>query len=226
MVIRIFISLIYPDVPGELCPPMIIEASDPLGKRSGFRLVVGPEKEKGFFAFVRLVRWVPHGFPFLRPLSPPPEIPPLQAASQPCLFLFSSLGRLGCWVSRMALNVENTGGDFEPDLSFDKPASPEHWFSLACVSLARVPKLDLSFGWSGRGYTSSRNTNAGKPEKLDVNTYSITRKMVRSHHQNSKEAGMSKDISGSELLAPSLCSARRRGNKLQRNQVDPDIHYR
>ncbi|GKA83642.1 reverse transcriptase domain-containing protein [Tanacetum coccineum] len=29
---------------------------------------------------------------------------------------------------------------------------------------------------------------------------------VRSHHQNSEEAGMSKDISGSELLAPSLCS--------------------
>ncbi|GJX77578.1 hypothetical protein Tco_0324389 [Tanacetum coccineum] len=29
---------------------------------------------------------------------------------------------------------------------------------------------------------------------------------VQSHPQNSEEAGMSKDISGSELLAPSLCS--------------------
>ncbi|GJZ33518.1 hypothetical protein Tco_0578954 [Tanacetum coccineum] len=34
------------------------------------------EKGKGFFTFARLVRWVPHGFPFPRPLLPLPEIPP------------------------------------------------------------------------------------------------------------------------------------------------------
>ncbi|GJY37845.1 RNA-directed DNA polymerase, eukaryota, reverse transcriptase zinc-binding domain protein [Tanacetum coccineum] len=67
-----------------------------------------PEKEKGFFAFVRLVRQVPHGFP------------------------------LGCRVPQKASNVEdrtnnsgpdmpltyqllrNSGGDSRPDLSFDK----------------------------------------------------------------------------------------------------------
>ncbi|GJQ98215.1 hypothetical protein Tco_0009354 [Tanacetum coccineum] len=42
---------------------------------------------------------------------------------------------------------------------------------------------------------------------------------------HTEEAGMSKDISCLELLAPSLCNARRRGTKLQRNQANPDIHY-
>ncbi|GJT37996.1 hypothetical protein Tco_0937861 [Tanacetum coccineum] len=30
MILRIFVSLIYPDVPRDLCPPMIFEASDSL----------------------------------------------------------------------------------------------------------------------------------------------------------------------------------------------------
>ncbi|GKD06860.1 hypothetical protein Tco_1186545, partial [Tanacetum coccineum] len=51
--------------------------------------------------------------------------------------------------------LRNSGGDFGPDLSFDKLASPERLFSLARVSLAEASKPDLSFGWSGEDYTSS-----------------------------------------------------------------------
>ncbi|GJS68727.1 hypothetical protein Tco_0683292 [Tanacetum coccineum] len=75
----------------------------------------------------------------------PPEI-----ASQPCLLRFSSLGRLGCRVLRMAPNVEllrNSSGNSGPDLSFDNSASLERLFSLARVSLAEASKPDLSFGY-------------------------------------------------------------------------------
>ncbi|GKE70309.1 hypothetical protein Tco_1528381, partial [Tanacetum coccineum] len=51
--------------------------------------------------------------------------------------------------------LRSFGGDSGPDLSFDKSASPERLFSLACVSLAETSKPDLSFGWSGGDYTSS-----------------------------------------------------------------------
>nr|GEY44418.1 retrovirus-related Pol polyprotein from transposon TNT 1-94 [Tanacetum cinerariifolium] len=51
--------------------------------------------------------------------------------------------------------LQNSGGDSEPDLSFDKSASLERLFSLARVSLAEASKPDLSFEWSGRDYTSS-----------------------------------------------------------------------
>ncbi|GJS64380.1 hypothetical protein Tco_0678944 [Tanacetum coccineum] len=50
---------------------------------------------------------------------------------------------------------QNSGGDSEHDLSFDKSASPEHFFGLARVSLAEASKLDLSFGWSEGDSTSS-----------------------------------------------------------------------
>ncbi|GKC64039.1 hypothetical protein Tco_1096637 [Tanacetum coccineum] len=89
--------------------------------------------------------------------------------------------------------LRNSGGGSGPDLSFDKLASPERLFSLARVSLAEASKPDLSFGGSGGDYTSSIVQGL----KFDK---------VRSHHQNSEEAGMLKDISGSELLAPSLCN--------------------
>ncbi|GJY28986.1 retrovirus-related pol polyprotein from transposon TNT 1-94 [Tanacetum coccineum] len=51
--------------------------------------------------------------------------------------------------------LQNSGGDSEPDLSFDKSASSERLFSLARVCLAEASKPDLSFGWSGGDYTSS-----------------------------------------------------------------------
>nr|GEV83772.1 RNA-directed DNA polymerase, eukaryota, reverse transcriptase zinc-binding domain protein [Tanacetum cinerariifolium] len=54
--------------------------------------------------------------------------------------------------------LKNFGGDSGPDLSFDKSASPERLFGLARVSLAEASKLDLSFKWSGRDYTSSMYT--------------------------------------------------------------------
>nr|GEV36291.1 hypothetical protein [Tanacetum cinerariifolium] len=60
----------------------------------------------------------PHGFPLLRPLSLPPDIPPPyvvgEGAGVFCIccestmpsLVFLLLGRLGLWVPRMALNVE------------------------------------------------------------------------------------------------------------------------
>ncbi|GJU07059.1 hypothetical protein Tco_1123489, partial [Tanacetum coccineum] len=51
--------------------------------------------------------------------------------------------------------LRNSGGDSEPDLSFDKSASPECLFSSAHVSLAEASKPDLSFRCSGGDYTSS-----------------------------------------------------------------------
>ncbi|GJX68093.1 hypothetical protein Tco_0303820 [Tanacetum coccineum] len=45
---------------------------------------------------------------------------------------------------------------------------------------------------------------------------------VWSHHQNSGEAGVSKDISGSKLLAPSLCS----GIKGQHDKGDEGLCFR
>ncbi|GJX20089.1 reverse transcriptase domain-containing protein [Tanacetum coccineum] len=48
---------------------------------------------------------------------------------------------------------------------------------------------------------------------------------VRSHHQNSGEAGMSKDISGSELLASSYCSGiKRQSDKAQVAHVNLPQH--
>nr|GEZ54714.1 hypothetical protein [Tanacetum cinerariifolium] len=51
--------------------------------------------------------------------------------------------------------LRNSGGDSEPDLSFDKSTSLERLFSLARVSLAEVSKPELSFGCYGGDYTSS-----------------------------------------------------------------------
>ncbi|GJS54404.1 hypothetical protein Tco_0627766 [Tanacetum coccineum] len=51
--------------------------------------------------------------------------------------------------------LRSSGGDSRHDLSFDKSASPERLFSLACVSLAEASKPDLSFRWSRGDYTSS-----------------------------------------------------------------------
>ncbi|GJW36323.1 hypothetical protein Tco_0556871 [Tanacetum coccineum] len=110
MILLIFVSLIYPDVPRELCPSMIFEAKSELVswcpdlfpldldlsllvfslvmlRSSNLLDLLRPEKEKGFPAFV---------------------------TSQPCLIQFSSLGRLVCRVPRMAPNVEvNLGGLLE-----------------------------------------------------------------------------------------------------------------
>nr|GEW84962.1 hypothetical protein [Tanacetum cinerariifolium] len=51
--------------------------------------------------------------------------------------------------------LRNSGGDPEPDLSFDKSTFLERLSSLAHVSLAEASKPDLSIGWSERDYTSS-----------------------------------------------------------------------
>ncbi|GJW75182.1 hypothetical protein Tco_0134552 [Tanacetum coccineum] len=60
---------------------------------------------------------------------------------------------------------------------------------------------------------TSVNTKFAKPLTSRIKLYSVTSfpktqfiPKVRSHHQNFGEAGVSKDISGSELLAPSYCS--------------------
>ncbi|GJU74779.1 hypothetical protein Tco_1266184 [Tanacetum coccineum] len=49
----------------------------------------------------------------------------------------------------------NSSGDFGPDLSFDKSASPERLFGLARASLVAVSKLYFSFRCSRGDYTSS-----------------------------------------------------------------------
>ncbi|GKD51435.1 hypothetical protein Tco_1280411, partial [Tanacetum coccineum] len=51
--------------------------------------------------------------------------------------------------------LQNSSGDSELELSFDKSASLERLFSLARVSLAEASKTILSFGCSGGDYTSS-----------------------------------------------------------------------
>ncbi|GJU25825.1 hypothetical protein Tco_1164446 [Tanacetum coccineum] len=56
----------------------------------------------------------------------------------------------GLYLCRIVLS-----DDPGPDLSFDKSASLESLFSLACVSLVEDSRLDLSFGWSKGDYTSS-----------------------------------------------------------------------
>nr|GEZ45417.1 hypothetical protein [Tanacetum cinerariifolium] len=51
--------------------------------------------------------------------------------------------------------LQNSSGDFRPDFSFGKSASPEHLFGIARASLVAVSKLYFSFGCFGGDYTSS-----------------------------------------------------------------------
>nr|GEU69569.1 hypothetical protein [Tanacetum cinerariifolium] len=51
--------------------------------------------------------------------------------------------------------LQNSSSDSGPNLSFDKPTSPELLFSLVRVSLAEASKPNLSFRCSGGDYTSS-----------------------------------------------------------------------
>ncbi|GJW34522.1 hypothetical protein Tco_0054554 [Tanacetum coccineum] len=125
------------------------------------RIDIGkPEKEKGFIAFVRLVR--------LR-CQIPRMAPNVEVNLRGLLELDKS--DLSGNKDRMELItpdlicpstyqlLRNSSGNSGPDLSFDKSASPEPLFSLARVSLAEASKPVLSFGCSGGDYTSSNTFN-------------------------------------------------------------------
>ncbi|GJT30968.1 putative reverse transcriptase domain-containing protein [Tanacetum coccineum] len=65
-----------------------------------------PKKEKGFFAFVRLVRWAPMGFYSFVPCRRSLKFLIHRLRVNHAFFSFLLLGRLGCWVPQMVPNVE------------------------------------------------------------------------------------------------------------------------
>ncbi|GJV18153.1 putative reverse transcriptase domain-containing protein [Tanacetum coccineum] len=110
MVLRIFISSVYPDVLGEFCPPMIFETSDSLGKRSRLRPFVG--ESSNFYWQSEFVC----GYQMCQKIQERIDRKILWLATWQELlcqnrhmqvFLVPKKEKgLGCWVLRMAPNVE------------------------------------------------------------------------------------------------------------------------
>nr|GEW15730.1 hypothetical protein [Tanacetum cinerariifolium] len=154
-----------------------------------------PKKEKGFFAFVRLVR--------LR----------VNHSSFGSLLL----GRLGCQVPWKAPNVEelitpdlicpstyqllqNFSGDSGPDLSFDKSTSLGCLFSLADVSLGEASKPLLSFGCSEGDYISSSVLPRMMLWSPTGRMFDLKGKIIKSSESESQSDCSKGDNTGDEIV--------------------------